>query len=260
LGDAVETMPDGQLRDEYGLCLEHDTGFADNLMCDGMVLACGSKGVARPEHPIADDEESLKAEMFRNLEHFKTVIQEVATSMNVTKEDLGRYMKPGSHPPDAACADVHIDFMKHALNEASAAVENGNHPFGAALVVEGEVVLCAQNTVCTDHDVTCHAEMNLVRLAQSRFDGATLRCATLYSSTSPCAMCSGAIYWARIGKVVYGCEPSVLGEIAGDELFFPLRESMSGGVLHKVDVVGPVLGEEAAAAHRAFWPSLDVEC
>ena len=61
-------------------------------------------------------------------------------------------------------------------------------------------------------------------------------------------MCSGAIYWAGIGRVVYGCPAEVLGSISGEELAVGCREVLGSGVLRAVEVVGPVLGEEAAAS------------
>lgn len=61
----------------------------------------------------------------------------------------------------------------------------------------------AENTVVTEHDVTGHAELNLVRRASMRFEVETLEGVTLYTSTEPCAMCSSAIYWSGIGRVVY---------------------------------------------------------
>jgi tRNA(Arg) A34 adenosine deaminase TadA len=67
-------------------------------------------------------------------------------------------------------------------------------------------------------------------------------------------MCSGAIYWAGIGRVVFGCPSKALGAISGEELDVDCRTVLGAGTLRAVEVVGPVLGEEAAAQHRAFWP------
>ena len=58
-----------------------------------------------------------------------------------------------------------------------------------------------------------------------------------------------------IGRVVYGCPADVLGSISGEELDVSCRQILGAGVLHGVEVVGPVLGEEAAAQHKAFWPT-----
>ncbi|MFD7102034.1 nucleoside deaminase [Streptomyces celluloflavus] len=68
---------------------------------------------------------------------------------------------------------------------------------------DDEILLEAENTVTTGRDATGHAETNLVRLATATYDAGFLRTCSLYTSTEPCAMCSGAIYWGGIGRVVY---------------------------------------------------------
>ena len=78
----------------------------------------------------------------------------------------------------------------------------GDHPFGSLLVAADGRVLEARNSVVTDVDPTGHAETNLVRLA-GKLDRATRITSTLYTSTEPCAMCAGAIYWSGIGRVVF---------------------------------------------------------
>ena len=94
--------------------------------------------------------------------------------------------------------------LLRAIELARRSREKGNHPFGSLLVdTSGEVVLEAENTVVTGHDVTGHAELNLVRAASMEFEVEALGRSTLYTSTEPCAMCSGAIYWSGIGRVVY---------------------------------------------------------
>src|SRR6266481_2381211 len=100
--------------------------------------------------------------------------------------------------------DSDMQFLRHAITLAQRAREKGNHPFGALLVNENHVVLLeGENTVNTEHDATGHAELNLVRAACKQFEAVTLTKCTLYSSTEPCPMCSGAIFWSGIGQVVY---------------------------------------------------------
>src|SRR5215207_6010863 len=98
----------------------------------------------------------------------------------------------------------HESFLREAIALSQAAMERGNEPFGSVLVKDGEVVLRAENSVFTGHDMTNHAEMNLVKLAAQHYDAAFMADCTLYTSTEPCAMCSGAIYWSGIGRVVFG--------------------------------------------------------
>jgi len=149
--------------------------------------------------------------------------------------------------------DEHHALIRETIELSRAAVAKGNEPFGAVLVDEnGEVVLRVENSVYTQHDPTNHAETNLVRLAVAQFDAAFLKGCTLYTSTEPCAMCAGAIYWSEIGRVVFACSEKRLGEIAGIGLDVPCRSIFERGA-HPVEVVGPVLEEEAAAVHLDYW-------
>ena len=155
----------------------------------------------------------------------------------------------------AAIALAHETHMRAAIALAQSSVTKGNHPFGAVLVLDGEIVCEAENTVHSDHDPTRHAESNLCSIANTQLSVAQRKQATLYTSTEPCPMCSGAIYWSSIGKVVFACPAIVLGEISGEELAVPCRTILSSGILHSVEVVGPVLEEAAASMHREFWPT-----
>ncbi len=141
--------------------------------------------------------------------------------------------------------------------------EEGNHPFACLLVdAQGEVVLEAKNACSRGErvDRTAHAETELVRVAAKRFTAPELRGYTLVTSTEPCAMCAGAIYWAGIGRVVFGMTEQGLKQITGDHpenptLDLPCRELFARGQL-EIDVVGPALVDEAAALHHGFWDSL----
>lgn len=146
-----------------------------------------------------------------------------------------------------------------AVEQARLARAAGNHPFGAVLAdPDGTVVLSAQNTVVTESDVTGHAEANLVRLA-SRTLGRDLRGHVLYTSTEPCAMCAGAIYWAGIAKVVYALAESDLRAMTGDDpenptLALPCRDVFAAGQ-RATEVLGPFDVPGARAVHDGFWRS-----
>ncbi len=144
------------------------------------------------------------------------------------------------------------EFMQKAIDLAAQARENGNHPFGALLVLDGEVVLTAVNTVNTDHDVTSHAELNLVSAATRQFSREALAKMTLYTSTEPCAMCTGAIYWAGIRAVVYGCPAETLGAMATGSFVVPCREIFARG-FEETAVTGPMMEETAVSVHDGFW-------
>jgi tRNA(Arg) A34 adenosine deaminase TadA len=100
--------------------------------------------------------------------------------------------------------ETDLHHLRRAIGVSFAAREHGNHPFGAVLVdPSGTVVLEAENTVNTGHDVTHHAELNLVRRACASIPYADIPRHTLHTSCEPCAMCAGAIYWAGVGRVIY---------------------------------------------------------
>ncbi len=146
----------------------------------------------------------------------------------------------------------HEAFMGEALQLAEQAVAHGNHPFGALLVRHAQVILRAENAVITENDVTRHAELVLVSRASNTFTPEVLAQSTLYTSTEPCAMCTGAIFWAGIPRVVYACPAETLGEIAGARFIVPSRQLFARGV-PVVDVIGPILQAEAVKLHRAYW-------
>jgi tRNA(Arg) A34 adenosine deaminase TadA len=144
-----------------------------------------------------------------------------------------------------------------AIGLAQRARGNGNHPFGALLAAPSGAVLCeAENTVVTEGDVTGHAELNLVSKACRALTAGQLATATLYTSTEPCAMCSGAIYWSRIPRVVYALaedELAILAEGGGEPILqLPSRRVFAAGS-PTVEVSGPHLHDAAAAVHEGFW-------
>ena len=151
-----------------------------------------------------------------------------------------------------------VTWLRAAIDLARRSRDHGNHPFGALLVDSaGLVVAEAENTVVSEQDVTGHAETNLVRIASRRSGRAYLRSCTLYTSTEPCAMCSGAIYWSGIGRVVYGLSEAGLLELTGRHednptMSLPCRDVFAHGQ-GEVQVVGPALEDEARSVHDGFW-------
>jgi len=141
--------------------------------------------------------------------------------------------------------------IRRCLELAQEAVAAGSHPFGALLARGDDVILEGRNTV-GDDGVTGHAELNLVRESITRLGRDALADCTLYTSTEPCAMCAGAIYWARIPRVVFGCSVHGLAAVTDGSLELPCREVFAHGA-REVEVVGPVLEDEALEVHRRFW-------
>jgi tRNA(Arg) A34 adenosine deaminase TadA len=151
-----------------------------------------------------------------------------------------------------------LALLRDAIAVAERARQHGNHPFGAVLVdPDGRIVLEAENSVTTQNDVTAHAETNLARLAYQRHGSAALAGFSLYTSTEPCAMCAGAIYWSGIGRVVYALsEEGLLGMTGSDPenptMALPCRTVLSAGQ-RPIVVVGPLIEDEAARVHEGFW-------
>ena len=150
---------------------------------------------------------------------------------------------------------VHVDdsqLIRECIRLSEQAVQKGNHPFGALLVLGEDIILTAENTVATERDWTRHAELNLISFAMRDYDAQTLSRCTLYTSTEPCAMCSGAIYRAGVPRVVFGCSSETLGSITGRGPEITSRQIFAAGK-RTVEVIGPILENEAVEVHRRFW-------
>ena len=148
--------------------------------------------------------------------------------------------------------------LRSAIVIARRSRDHGNHPFGAVLVDHnGNLLLEAENGYMPSHDGTAHAERLLATQACTTLGADVLAKATLYSSAEPCAMCAGAIYWAGIGRVVYGLSEHRLRGVTGNHpenptLDLPCREVFKSGQ-RPTEVVGPLLEDEAEALHEGVW-------
>lgn len=148
--------------------------------------------------------------------------------------------------------EVHYPFIRECIRLAQEAKRNGNHPFGSILVHDGEIILRAQNGVNTYNDLGQHPESILARTAASKYDADFLADCTLYTSTEPCAMCVGAIYWSGIGQIVFACSVDKLATFTSDSLLINSRRILEHGK-RPIEVVGPILEDEAAQVHLDFW-------
>ncbi len=144
--------------------------------------------------------------------------------------------------------------IRMAIKVAKESKKNGDLPYGCILVDKsGEVILRGKNTINTDIDCLAHAEVNLIREACKMFDYSFLNDCTIYTSDEPCPMCTSAIYWSGIGKLVYGLSKTRYYEIVGRDnpnwvFEMPVRELMEKGE-RKVEVIGPLLEDEASILH-----------
>jgi tRNA(Arg) A34 adenosine deaminase TadA len=130
---------------------------------------------------------------------------------------------------------------------ARLASNEGNPPFGALLVHGDSVVAEMTNTGRSTGDLTRHAEIGLIGDASRRFGRDYLGECWLYTSTEPCVMCSGAIRWARIPRVVYGTPQNLEGRFQE----IPCREILKE-ITPQTEVIGPVLQEEGRAIRSQF--------
>ena len=152
----------------------------------------------------------------------------------------------------------HEKFLRRSFDVARRAREHGNHPFGSILVDEaGDVLMEVENGFLPDRDMTGHAERLLATQASKKIEPKVLAGCTLYTSAEPCAMCAGAIYWAGIGRVVYGLSEHRLKAMTGNHaenptLDLPCRTVFGAGQ-RSVEVIGPLLEDEAAALHDGVW-------
>lgn len=100
-----------------------------------------------------------------------------------------------------------MNYMEAALNEAYAGIENHHGgPFGAVVVKDGKIVGRGHNRVILKKDPTCHGEMEAIRDACRNLGTHDLSDCELYTTAEPCPMCLGAVLWANIKKVYYGCD------------------------------------------------------
>ena len=159
----------------------------------------------------------------------------------------------------------HERLLRRTFAVARQARERGDHPFGAILVgPDGKVLLERGNGFSSEgRDMTAHAERLVASRASRDFGAAFLARCTLYSSAEPCAMCAGAIYWAGIGRVVYGQTEKSLKAVTGAHsenptLDLPCRIVFAAGQ-RPVEIIGPLLADESAALQEGFWSGSHAE-
>src|ERR1700674_607238 len=152
-----------------------------------------------------------------------------------------------------------LAFLRQAIELARAARAHGAHPFGALIVDEdGQVIVTARNNaVRPKGEPTQHAERLACTKAAKLFSDEALAKSTLYTSTEPCAMCAGAIYWTGIGRVVFALPETGLLRYTGSHeqnptLDLPCREVFARGQ-KQIIVAGPFLEDEAGKVHEGFW-------
>ncbi|MFZ9661026.1 MAG: nucleoside deaminase [Chitinophagaceae bacterium] len=138
-------------------------------------------------------------------------------------------------------------YMKQALKEAVRAYDEDEVPIGAIIVMNDKIIARGYNMVEKLNDPTAHAEMIALTSAFNTLGSKYLTDATLYVTIEPCLMCTGALYWSKLGKVVWGAQDEKNGHqrITGDQFPFHPKTTITHGVL----------AEESSALIRDFFKS-----
>ncbi|MBX6380784.1 tRNA(adenine34) deaminase [Thermoflavifilum aggregans] len=136
-------------------------------------------------------------------------------------------------------------FMREALKEAQKAYEAGEVPVGAVLVIDGQIIARAHNQVELLNDSTAHAEMLALTAAFHALGSKYLPQATLYVTLEPCLMCTGALYWSQIGRVVFAT--------ADEKNGFRIHQQRAHPFHPKTLVQGGLLAEESARLLKNFF-------
>lgn len=136
-------------------------------------------------------------------------------------------------------------YMQQALTEAQKAYDAAEVPVGAIVVMNNRIIARAHNQVELLNDSTAHAEILALTTAYNFLSSKYLPDATLYVTVEPCLMCSGALYWGKIGRIVFG---------AADDKNGYRKSCGSTNPFHpKTELVGGILKDECAQLMKDFF-------
>jgi len=139
-------------------------------------------------------------------------------------------------------------YMKLAIAEAQKAFDKDEVPIGAVVVLQDKIIARAHNQVELLNDSTAHAEILALTTAYQFLGSKYLPEATLYVTVEPCLMCCGALYWSKIGRIVFG---------AYDEKNSYRRSTGTNNPYHpKTEIVGGVIEEDCAGMMKEFFRKL----
>lgn len=143
------------------------------------------------------------------------------------------------------------NFMQVAIEKARYGVQNGQSPFGACVVKNGEVISSGSNTVWKDGDITAHAEIKAIRKACKKLNSVDLSGCIVYSTCEPCPMCFAACYWARISKIVYGARIKDAKGFGFNEMLVS-NEQMKSLCKSKIEIKGDFLRDECIEVFKQW--------
>ena len=145
-------------------------------------------------------------------------------------------------------AQLDIQFMQQALEQAKLAALGGEVPVGAVLVRDGEVLSQAFNRPISNHDPSAHAEMLALRAAAHQDGNYRLPGTTLYVTLEPCVMCAGALMHARVERVVYGAPDPKTGSAGSALDVFSVKQ-----INHQTRIEGGLMSEECGQVLKDFF-------
>ncbi|HWR18819.1 MAG TPA: nucleoside deaminase [Clostridia bacterium] len=157
--------------------------------------------------------------------------------------------------------ETEILLLKRSIEIAAESKDSGNHPFGCLLAdAHGNILMEQGNGEITGHgDCTAHPETLLMRYASQRFSKDEMKELTMYSCCEPCAMCTGAMYWGNLGRMIYVCRESELMKVTGDDprnptLDLPCRAVIACGQ-KPLTILGPIIEfePEFLKLHEGYW-------
>jgi tRNA(Arg) A34 adenosine deaminase TadA len=144
--------------------------------------------------------------------------------------------------------EIILDPWERAFAEARAAGARGEAPIGACLVKDGQILAAAGNRTLQDHDPTAHAEILVIRAAAKLLRDERLPGCDLYVTLEPCAMCAGAISFARLRRLYFAAEDEKGGAVESGPRFFGQKTCH-----HRPEVYGGIRASEAAGLLRDFF-------
>ena len=146
-------------------------------------------------------------------------------------------------------------FIREAINLSIKNIENGGGPFGAVIVCNGEIIARGVNRVTLNNDPTAHAEVNAIREACDKLKTFDLSNCQIYSSCEPCPMCLGAIYWARLNKLVFANTKSDAKAIGFDDSF--IYDEIEKSIENRLIPTTTMLRDEAIMAFKIWSQKTD---
>ncbi|NDI36406.1 nucleoside deaminase [Chengkuizengella sediminis] len=142
-------------------------------------------------------------------------------------------------------------YMRKAIEVALEARKNGNQPFGAILVKQDKIVMTGENKINNDNDPTYHAEIGLISKYCFENKISDLTEYTLYSSCEPCVMCSGAMVWSSVGRLVYSVSYEQFAKISGSNIMISCNEVFEKSP-NQPKVVANIINEEGLKVFEGF--------